>query len=181
MELSQLGARVFVYVLERVRAAPRGEVHHFALEGEADERPVAVARIAADPGVAVVFTLAHRSSRVLLTLAGEEPGRVAGILARLDARAEVGFGAAAALPFDDAWLAAHGRVGVAFLPPSAAPSFQDVSDFLKFDDVVLEAKVVVFLDREELDLAEKLGVAALAERFRLMGRNLARLATGPRR
>lgn len=181
MELSRLGARVFVYVLERVRASPRGEVHHFTLDGEAEERPVAVSRIAADPGVAVVFTLPERGRRVLLTLAGEEPGRVAGILARLDARADVGFGAAAALPLDDPWLAERGRVGVALLPPSAAPSFQDVSDFLRFDDDVLEAKVVVFLDREELELAERLGVAALAERIRLMGRNLARLATGPRR
>lgn len=173
--LSRLNASIFVYVLERVPAAPDGFTWKF--EEPAGERVqvVGASRLQVDPSASVVFTLGGLGRRVVVTLTDAEAARMAPVLARIEREAPVD-PAAVALPLDDPWLSANGRAGVALLPPSATRFFPKLPDAILFDEGALLVSAAVFLDPEELALAREHGVSTLAERFRVAGRNMVRFA-----
>jgi len=176
--LGRLNARIFVYVLERVPAAENGWTWTFRAAPDAPAQVVAAAPLTVDPGAAVVVTLGNRGGRVLVTLTDAEPARMAELLARVEREAPAGPDAPAdlVLPLDDAFLAEHGRVGVALLPPSATRFFPRLPDAVRFDADAFAISAAVFLSADELTLARDHGVQALAERFRVAGRNIVRFA-----
>lgn len=170
--LSRLNAWIFVYLLERVPASPDGFTWTFATEGG---RPQAVgaSRLTVDPSASVVFTLGGLGRRILVTMTDAEPGRVAPLLARIEREAPAE-PEAVVLPVDDPFVLESGRVGVALLPPSATRFFPKLPDAVRFEDEVLLVSAAVFLAPDELAVARAHGVEALAERFRLAGRNIVR-------
>lgn len=176
--LGRLNARIFVFVLERVPAAADGWTWTFRAGPGAPAQVVAAAPLTLDPGAAVVLTLGSLGGRVLVTLTDAEPARMAELLARVEREAPAGPSAPAdvALPLEDPFLAAHGRVGVALLPPSATRFFPRLPDAVRFDDEAFAVSAAVFLAADELSLAREHGVQALAERFRVAGRNIVRFS-----
>ena len=176
--LGRLNARIFVYVLERVPAAERGWTWTFRGGPEAPPQLVAAAPLTVDPGAAVVLTLGSLGGRVLVTLTDAEPARMAELLARVEREAPAGPSAPAdlVLPLADPFLAENGRAGVALLPPSATRFFPKLPDAVRFDEEAFAVSAAVFLSEDELSLARAHGVQALAERFRLAGRNIVRFA-----
>jgi hypothetical protein len=173
--LSRLNASIFVYVLERVPAAPDGYTWKFEEPSSGRVQPVGASRLEIDPSASVVFTLGGLGRRVLVTLTDAEAARMAPVLARIEREAPPE-PAAIALPLDDAWVSANGRAGVALLPPSSTRFFPKLPDAILFDEGALLVSAVVFLDAEELALAREHGVETLAERFRVAGRNIVRFA-----
>jgi hypothetical protein len=103
---------------------------------------------------------------------------MAELLARVEREAPAGPSAPAdlVLPLEDPFLAANGRVGVALLPPSTTRFFPRIPDAVRFDDDVFAVSAAVFLSPDELALSREHGVQALAERFRVAGRNIVRFA-----
>ncbi len=176
--LGRLNARIFVFVLERVPAAEDGWTWTFRAAPDAPPQVVAAAPLTVDPGAAVVLTLGSLGGRVLLTLTDAEPARMAELLARVEREAPAGPSAPAdlVLPLEDPFLAANGRVGVALLPPSTTRFFPRIPDAVRFDDDVFAVSAAVFLSPDELALSREHGVQALAERFRVAGRNIVRFA-----
>jgi hypothetical protein len=176
--LSRLNARVFVYVLERVPAAEDGWTWTFRDPPDGPAQVVAAAPLTIDPGAAVVVTLGNLGGRVLVTLTDAEPARMAALLARVEREAPAGPSAPAdvVLPLADPFLAAHGRAGVALLPPTATRFFPRLPDAVRFDDEAFAVSVVVFLTADELSVGREHGIQALAERFQLAGRNIVRFA-----
>lgn len=176
--LGRLNARIFVYVLERVPAAEDGFTWTFRASPEAPPQLVAAAPLTVDPGAAVVLTLGSLGGRILVTVTDAEPARMAELLARVEREAPGGPSAPAdvVLPLDDPWLAEHGRVGVALLPPSATRFFPKLPDAVRFEEDAFALSAAVFLAADELALARDHGVEALAERFRVAGRNIVRFA-----
>jgi hypothetical protein len=175
--LSRLNARVFVFVLERVPAAENGWTWTFQ-EAPGPAQVVAAAPLAVDPGAAVVLTLGNARGRILVTLTDAEPAQVAALLARIEREvpADPADPADVVMELADPLLAANGRAGIALLPPSATRFFPRLPDAVRFDDDVFVVSAVVFLSPDELALARTHGVAALAERFRVAGRNIVRFA-----
>ncbi len=176
--LGRLNARIFVYVLERVPAAENGWTWTFRPAPDAPAQVVAAAPLTVDPGAAVVLTLGNLGGRILVTVTDAEPGRVAELLARVEREAPADPSAPAdvVLTLDDPYLAANGRAGVALLPPSATRFFPRLPDAVRFEADAFAISAVVFLSADELALARASGVEALAERFRLAGRNVVRFA-----
>jgi hypothetical protein len=176
--LGRLNARIFVFVLERVPAAEHGWTWTFRTAPGAPPQLVAAAPLTVDPGAAVVLTLGSLGGRVLVTLTDAEPARMAELLARVEREAPGGPSAPAdvVLPLEDPFLAENGRAGVALLPPSATRFFPKLPDAVRFDADAFAMSAAVFLSHDELALARAHGVQALAERFRLAGRNIVRLA-----
>ncbi len=173
--LSRLNASIFVYVLERVPAASDGCTWRF--DDPAGEHPqlVGAARLQIDPTASVVFTLGGLGRRVVVTLTDAEAARIAPIVARIEREAPAE-PPSVAFPLDDPWVKEHGRAGVALLPPSATRYFPKLPDAILFGDGALHVSAAVFLAPEELALARERGVEALAERFRVAGRNIVRFA-----
>lgn len=180
--LGRLNARVFVFVVERVPAAESGWTWTFPASPDAPPQVVAAAPLTVDPGAAVVVTLGNRGGRILVTLTDAEPARMAGLLARVEREAPVAPPAPAevVLALDDPYLAANGRAGVALLPPSATRFFPKLPDAVRFDADAFAISAAVFLSPDELELARTHGVQALAQRFRVAGRNIVRFAHRPR-
>ena len=176
--LGRLNARIFVFILERVPAAEDGWTWTFRGAPDAPAQVVAAAPLSVDPGAAVVLTLGSLGGRVLVTLTDAEPARVAELLARVEreAPADPSSPADVVLAFDDPFMAASGRAGVALLPPSATRFFPRLPDAVRFDDDAFAISAAVFLSADELALAREHGVEALAERFRVAGRNIVRFA-----
>ncbi len=172
--LSRLNASIFVYVLERVPAAPDGYTWKFEEPG-GRVQAVGASRLQVDPSASVVFTLGGLGRRVVVTLTDAEAARIAPVLARIEREAPAD-PAAVVLPIDDPWVNANGRTGVALLPPSTTRYFPKLPDAILFDDGALLVSAAVFLDPEELAIAREHGVETLAERFRVAGRNLVRFA-----
>ncbi len=173
--LSRRMASIFVYVLERVPAAPDGYTWKFDAPEGGRPQAVGAARLQVDPTSSVVFTLGGLGRRVVVTLTDAEPARIAPILARVEREAPAE-PAAVALPLDDPFVTSSGRTGVALLPPSATRFFPKLPDAILFDDGALLVSAAVFLSPEELAIAREHGVATLAERFRVSGRNIVRFA-----
>ncbi len=175
--LSRLNAWIFVYVLERVPASADGFTWTFP-----GERPQAVgaAPLAMDPTTSVVFTLGGLGQRIIVTVTDAETARMAPLLARIEREAPPDQDAAA-MALDDPWVLESGRAGVALLPPSDTRFFPKLPDAVRFDEEVLLVSAAVFLAPDELALAREHGVEALAERFRLAGRNIVRFAHRARR
>ncbi len=173
--LSRLNASIFVYVLERVPAAPDGYTWKFEAPEGGRPQAVGASRLQIDPTASVVFTLGGLGRRVLVTLTDAEPGRMAPVLARVEREAPAE-PAAVVLPLDDPWVNASGRTGVALLPPSVTRYFPRLPDAILFDEGALLVSAAVVLAPEELALAREHGVAALADRFRVAGRNIVRFA-----
>jgi hypothetical protein len=173
--LSRLNASIFVYVLERVPAAQDGYTWRFDAQEGGRAQAVGASRLEVDPSASVVFTLGGLGRRVIVTLTDAEPARMAPVIARIEREAPAE-PAAVALALDDPWVVANGRSGVALLPPSATRFFPRLPDAVRFDEEVFVVSAVVFLAADELALAREHGVAALAERFRLAGRNIVRFA-----
>jgi hypothetical protein len=173
--LSRLNAWIFVYVLERVPASPQGFT--WAFDGPPGGRPQAVgaSRLTVDPGSSVVFTLGGLEQRLVVTLTDADPARMAPLLAQIEREAPPEPDALV-LALDDAWVVESGRAGVALLPPSSTRFFPKLPDAVRFDEAVLLVSAAVFLSPDELALARGHGVEALAERFRLAGRNIVRFA-----
>ncbi len=171
--LSRVNASIFVYVLERVPASPDGCTWTF--DDPAGGRPQAVgaARLQIDPSASVVFTLGGLGKRVVVTLTDAEPARIAPVLARIEREAPPEQ-AAVAFALADPYVAEHGRAGVALLPPSATRFFPKLPDALLLDEGAMHVSAAFFLSQEELALARDQGVQALADRFRVAGRNLVR-------
>jgi hypothetical protein len=180
--LGRLNARIFVFVLERVPAAENGWTWTYRAAPDAPAQVVAAAPLTVDPGAAVVLTLGSLGGRVLVTLTDAEPARMAELLARVEREAPAGPNAPAdlALALEDPFLAQHGRAGVALLPPSATRFFPRLPDAVRFEQDAFAISAAVFLTGDELSLARTHGVQALAERFRVAGRNIVRLAHRPR-
>jgi hypothetical protein len=181
--LGRLNARIFVYVLERVPAAENGWTWSFRATPGSPPQVVAAAPLTVDPGAAVVVTLGNIRGRVLVTLTDAEPARIAELLARIEREAPADPSAPAdlALPLDDPFLAENGRAGVALLPPSATRFFPRLPDAVRFEEAdAFAISAAVFLSADELALARESGVQALAERFRIAGRNIVRFAHRPR-
>jgi hypothetical protein len=180
--LGRLNARVFVFVLERVPAAENGWTWTFRAAPDVPPQIVAAAPLTVDPGAAVVLTLGNLAGRVLVTLTDAEPGRMAELLARVEREVPADPSAPAdlVLALDDPFLAENGRAGVALLPPSATRFFPKLPDAVRFDADAFALSAVVFLSADELALARGHGVDALAERFRVAGRNIVRFAHRPR-
>ena len=178
--LGRQNARIFVFVLERVPAAENGWTWTFRGSPEAAPQIVAAAPLTVDPGAAVVVTLGSLGGRVLVTLTDAEPARMAELLARVEREAPAGPSAPAdvAFPLADPLLAEHGRTGVALLPPSATRFFPKLPDAVRFEADAFAISAAVFLSADELALARDHGVQALAERFRVAGRNIVRLSGG---
>jgi hypothetical protein len=178
--LGRQNARIFVFVLERVPAAENGWTWTFRGAPEAPPQIVAAAPLTVDPGAAVVLTLGSLGGRVLVTLTDAEPAKMAELLARVERKAPAGPAAPAdvAIALDDPFLAEHGRAGVALLPPSATRFFPRLPDAVRFEDEAFAISAAVFLSADELALARDHGVQALAERFRVAGRNIVRLSGG---
>jgi hypothetical protein len=173
--LTRVNASIFVYVLERVRAAQAGHTWHFDDGAGGRAQAVGASRLEVDPSTSVVFTLGGLGRRVIVTLTDAEPARMAPLLARIEREAPAE-PAAVAFPLEDAWATANGRAGVALLPPSATRFFPKLPDALLLDEGALHVSTAVFLAPEELTLGRAEGVAALAERFRIAGRDLVRFA-----
>ncbi len=171
--LSRLNASIYVYVLERVPALEDGYTWRF--DGPDGGRPQAVgaSRLQVDPSAAVVFTLGSLGRRVVVTLTDAEPARMAPVLARIEREAP-SEPAAVAFAIDDPWVASNGRAGVALLPPTSTRFFPKLPDAILLDEGALHVSAAVFLTPEELTLAREQGVDALAERFRIAGRNMIR-------
>jgi hypothetical protein len=180
--LSKLNARIFVFVLERVPAAQDGWTWTFRAGPGAPAQVVGAAPLSVDPGAAVVLTLGNVGKRILVTLTDAAPARMAELLARIEREvpAAPSDPADVVLALDEPLTAAAGRAGVALLPPSATRFFPRLPDAVRFDDDPFVVSAVVFLAPDELALAREHGVAALAERFRLAGRNIIRFAHRPR-
>jgi hypothetical protein len=177
--LSRLNASIFVYVLERVPAAPDGYTWKFDAPEGGRAQAVGASRLEVDPTASVVFTLGGLGRRVVVTLTDAEPARMAPVLARIEREAPAE-PAAVAFPIDEPWVNAQGRAGVALLPPSTTRFFPKLPDAILFDEGALHVSAAVFLAADELALAKEHGVGALAERFRVAGRNLVRFAHRPR-
>jgi len=173
--LNRLNASIFVYVLERVPAAPDGYTWKFDGPEGGRTQVVGASRLQVDPTASVVFTLGDLGRRVVVTLTDAEPARMAPLLARVEREAPAE-PASVAFPLDDPWLKEQGRAGVALLPPSATRFFPKLPDAILFDEGALLVSAAVFLAPEELALAREHGVTALAERFRVAGRNIVRFA-----
>ena len=173
--LSRLNASIFVYVLERVPAAADGYTWRFEDPAGGRVQAVGAARLQIDPSASVVFTLGGLGRRVIVTLTDAEAARIAPIVARIEREAPAE-PAAVAFPLDDAWVKEHGRAGVALLPPSATRFFPRLPDALLLDEGALHVSAAVFLAPEEFALARERGVDALAERFRVAGRNIVRFS-----
>jgi hypothetical protein len=176
--LGRLNARIFVFVLERVPAAENGWTWTFRATPESPTQVVAAAPLTVDPGAAVVLTLGNLGKRILVTLTDAEPARIAELLARVEREvpADPSSPADVVLPLTDPFLAANGRTGVALLPPSATRFFPKLPDAVRFEDDAYAISAAVFLSPDELALARGSGIGALAERFRLAGRNIVRFA-----
>lgn len=176
--LSRLNARIFVFVLERIPAAEDGWTWTLRASPEDPPQVVAAAPLSVDPGAAVVLTLGNVGRRILVTLTDAAPARMAELLARIEREvpADPSDPADVVLAVEDPLLAAAGRAGLALLPPSATRFFPKLPDAVRFDEEVFVVSAVVFLSADELTLAREHGVAALAERFRLAGRNIVRFA-----
>jgi hypothetical protein len=172
--LSRLNAWIFVYVLERVPASPDGVTWTFEAPG-ARTQAVGASTLSVDPSASLVFTLGGLGRRVIVTLTDAEAGRMAPLLARVE-REAAPEPEALVVPLDDAWVRESGRAGVALLPPSATRFFPRLPDAVRLDDHVLLVSAAVFLAPEELILAQDRGVEALAERFRIAGRNIVRFS-----
>jgi hypothetical protein len=170
--LSRLNAWVFVYVLERVPASPDGYTWTFETEG-ARPQAVGASRLTVDPSASVVFTLGGLGRRIVVTMTDAGADRMASLLARVEREAPADQ-IAAAVPLDDPWVRESGRAGVALLPPSATRFFPKLPDVVRVEDQELLVSAAVFLAPDELALAREHGVDALAERFRLAGRNIVR-------
>ncbi|HET8540447.1 MAG TPA: hypothetical protein VFL83_11305 [Anaeromyxobacter sp.] len=173
--LSRLNASIFVYVLERVPAAPDGYTWKFEGPEGGRAQAVGASRLQVDPTASVVFTLGALGRRVIVTLTDTDPARMAPLLARVEREAPAD-PASVAFPLDDPWVKEHGRAGVALLPPSTTRFFPRLPDAILFDEGALLVSAAVFLDAEELALAREHGVTTLAERFRVAGRNIVRFA-----
>jgi hypothetical protein len=176
--LGRLNARIFVFILERVPAAEHGWTWTFRPSPELAPQLAAAAPLTVDPGAAVVLTLGNLGGRILVTLTDAEPARMAELLARVEREAPAGPTAPAdvVLALDDPFLAEHGRAGVALLPPSATRFFPKLPDAVRFEDDAFAISAAVFLSPDELSIARAHGVEALAERFRVAGRNIVRFA-----
>jgi hypothetical protein len=113
-----------------------------------------------------------------VTITDAEPARVAELLARIEREvpADPSDPADVVLALADPFLAASGRAGIALLPPSATRFFPRLPDAVRFDEAVFVISAVVFLSPDELAFAREHGVAMLAERFRVAGRNIVRFA-----
>jgi hypothetical protein len=170
--LTRLNACVFVYVLERVPASPDGFTWTFP---GAPAQAVGASRLTVDPGASVVFTLGGLGSRVVVTLTDAEPGRMAPLLARIEREAPPG-AEAAVLTLDDPWVLESGRAGVALLRPSDTRFFPKLPDAIRLEQSVLLVSAAIFLSADELAVARDHGAEALAERFRIAGRNMVRFA-----
>lgn len=171
--LSRVNAAIFVYVLERVGASADGFTWTYPGEHGARGQAVGAAPLAIDPGTSVVFTLGGLGRRVLVTLSDAEPARLAPLLARVEREAPED-AHAAVLALDDPWVRENGRAGVALLPPSSTRFFPRLPDELRVDGAALVVSAAVFLAPDEYALAREHGVGALAERFRVAGRNIVR-------
>jgi len=173
--LNRVNASIFVYVLERVPASPDG--YTWTFDDPAGGRPQAVgaARLQIDPSASAVFTLGSLGRRVVVTLTDAEAPRIAPVLARVEREAPPE-PAAVAFALDDPFVKEHGRAGVALLPPSATRFFPKLPDALVLEDRALHVSAAFFLAPDELALAREQGVEALAERFRVAGRNMVRFA-----
>lgn len=173
--LSRQSASIFVYVLERVPASPDGYTWRF--DDPATGRPQAIgaARLEIDPSASVVFTLGSLGRRVVVTLTDAEAPRIAPVLARVEREAPPE-PAAVAFALDDPFVKEHGRAGVALLPPSATRFFPKLPDALLLEEGAMHVSAAFFLAPDELALAREKGVDALAERFRVAGRNMVRFA-----
>jgi hypothetical protein len=176
--LGRLNARIFVYVLERVPAAENGWTWTFRSAPDAPAQVVAAAPLTVDPGAAVVLTLGNLGDRILVTLTDAEPARMAELLARVEREAPAGPTAPAdiAQSLDDPFLAQNGRAGFALLPPSVTRFFPRLPDAVRFEAEAFAISAVVFLSSDELALARDHGIQALAERFRMAGRNIVRFS-----
>ncbi len=173
--LSRLNASIFVYVLERVPASPDGWTWKFGDPAGGPPQAVGAARLQVDPTTCVVFSLGALGRRVIVTLTDAEPARMAPVVARIEREAPAE-PASLALALDDPWVKENGRAGVALLPPSSTRWFPKLPDAILFDEGALHVSAAVFLAADELALAKEHGVGALAERFRVAGRNLVRFA-----
>jgi hypothetical protein len=171
--LTRRNAWVFVYVLERVPASPNGFTWTFEGPPGASAQAVGASRLTVDPSSSVVFTLGGLGSRVIVTLTDVEPGRMAPLLARVEREAPAE-DEAAVLSLDDPFVLEHGRAGVALLRPSDTRFFPKLPDEIRFDGQTLRVSAAIFLAPDELALAREHGVDALAERFRVAGRNIMR-------
>src|SRR5512138_151307 len=173
--LSRLNARIFVYVLERVPASASGWTWTVEPPGGGPKQLVAAAPLSVDPGASVVLTLGGLGKRILVTLSDAEPARIAALLARIEREAPDDE-SDLVLRLDDPFVLENGRAGAALLAPSATRFLPKLPDAVRFDEEAFVVSAVVFLAPDELALAEKHGVDALAERFRIAGRNLVRFA-----
>lgn len=175
--LSRLNARIFVYVLERVPAREDGWTWTLRDGPGGVAQVVAAAPLSIDPGAAIVLTLGNVGRRIIVTLTDAEPARMAALLARIERDVPSGPGdpADVAVALDDPLLADNGRAGVALLQPSATRFFPRLPDAVRFDEDAFALSAAVFLSADELAVAREHGVHALAERFRLAGRNIVRL------
>jgi hypothetical protein len=175
-ELSRLNYQIFVFVLENAPVFPKGWTYAIP-RGAEREIHVAASRLAADPGSSLVFTLGSASNGILLSLTDGDPERVAAILATIEelfAR-QGGVGSREIVDLSDPYLRDHGRVAAALLRPVAGvPGFPDL---VRIEGAQYHAALAVFLNEEERELSRRLGFDALEERFRLCGRNVARLAS----
>lgn len=171
--LSRQNAWVFVYVLERVPASPNGFTWTFQGTAGGPAQAVGASRLTVDPSASVVFTLGGLGSRVVVTLTDADPARMAALLARVEREAPPD-PEAAVLALDDPWVLENGRAGVALLRPSDTRFFPKLPDVIRSGDATLLVSAAVFLSPDELALAREHGVDALAERFRVAGRNIVR-------
>jgi hypothetical protein len=173
--LTRLNAWIFVFVLERVPASPNGFTWTFPAGGDRPAQAVGASPLTIDPSAVAAFTLGGASRRILVTMTDADPALVAELLARIEREApadppEVAFAV------DDPFLHEAGRAGVALLKPSGTRFFPNLPDAVRFDDEVYDLSAAVFLAPDELALAAEHGVEALAERFRVAGRNILRFA-----
>ena len=173
--LSRLNARIFVHVMENVPASANGWTWTVEPTGDGPPQIVAAAPLSVDPGAAVVLTLGSLGKRILVTLSDAEPARIAALLARIEREAPDD-PAELVLDLDDPFVVESGRAGVALISPSATRFFPKLTDAVRFDEDVFLVSAAVFLSPEELAVARRHGVEALAERFRIAGRNLVRFA-----
>ena len=173
--LSRLNAWLFVYVLERVPASPNGFTWTFGGDDGAPAQAVGASRLTVDPSASVVFTLGGLGARVVVTLSDAEPARLAPILARIEREAPPG-AEVAVLGLDDPWLLENGRAGAALLRPSDTRFFPKLPDVIRMGETSLLVSAAVFLSPDELAFARAHGTEALAERFRVAGRNIVRFA-----
>jgi hypothetical protein len=177
--LNRLEARILAYLLDRLPISTRGRCWASPLADGAGEEVVAAAPLAAVPGTSAVFTLARASRRVVLTLTDADPVRVGTVLARAAREAPASEGVSV-LSLDDEYLAAHGRAGVALLPPSCGRWFPGVPDAVRFEADVLVVSMATFLAPSELAEARARGTGALLAAFARGGRDLIRFGSRER-